>query len=76
MSVAGIILDKSYRTQLSVTPLHCVADMHVAPEKCHFFSSKNTLEVRQDAQNGHPARPQGVRRLRRTLGVRRRETHD
>ncbi len=43
MSVAGIILDKSYRTQLSVTPLHCVADVPLAPEKCQFFSFKEYL---------------------------------
>ena len=32
--------------------------------------------VSQDAQNGIPARPQGARRLKRTLGVRCRETGD
>src|SRR5688572_21056716 len=33
-------------------------------------------EKPQAAQKVRPARPQGVRRLRRTLGVRRKETHD
>jgi len=30
----------------------------------------------QAVQNGHPARPQGAGRLRRTLGVRRKEARD
>ena len=37
-SVVGIIRGKSSRTQLSVTPPHCVSEVPVAPEKCHFFS--------------------------------------
>ena len=33
-------------------------------------------QILQAAQKVRPARPQGVRRLRRTLGVRRKETDD
>ena len=43
MSVAGIILDKSYRTQLSVAPLHCVSAVPVAPEKCRFFTGTRNM---------------------------------
>jgi len=37
MSVAEIIRGKSYRAQLSVAPLHCVSEVHVAPENFRFF---------------------------------------
>jgi hypothetical protein len=37
MSVAGIIVGKSYKTQSSVALLHCVADVPVAPENFGFF---------------------------------------
>ena len=42
-------------------------------EKC---GQDNRKALPQDAQNGIPARPQGARRLKRTLGVRCRETGD
>jgi hypothetical protein len=38
MFVAEIIRGKSYRTQLSVAPLHCVSEVPVAPEKYQFFT--------------------------------------
>jgi hypothetical protein len=39
ISVAGIILGKPYSIQLSVTPLHCVSEVPVAPEKYQFFQA-------------------------------------
>jgi uncharacterized membrane protein YpjA len=37
ISVAGIIFGKPYSIQLSVTPLHCVSEVPVAPENFRFF---------------------------------------
>jgi hypothetical protein len=37
LSVSEIIRGKSYRTQVSVAPLHCVSEVSVAPENFRFF---------------------------------------
>jgi hypothetical protein len=57
MFVAGTIRGKSYRTQLSVAPLHCVSEVPVVPEKYHFFSFAEYL-IACNGERGADSHPE------------------
>jgi hypothetical protein len=70
------VLRGNFRKTVSDTPVQLSPDDPPLVPTLRFSLSHGLYAFPHDAQNGIPARPQGDRRPKRTLGVRCRETGD